>query len=395
MEHSVGTFDRKGPSEEAPPSERSSDSVSGRTLPRRRIAVALQGGGSHGAFTWGVLDRLLEVTSFEIVGISGTSAGAMNAGILADGLRRGGPSHARKALARYWQDVGRLPGFASFAPPAGLGTTPTWHLDNNPIFLWADMLTRIWSPYQTNPSNYNPLRSLLERIDFEGLRRDADAARVFICATNVRTGLRRVFNNTELSVDVLLASACLPQVYQAVQIGEDLYWDGGYTGNPALAPLYLRTTATDMVVVGINPIVRPTVPQTARGIIDRIDEISFNSTFMLELAAIAFVEELLKSGSAQAPFKPLFVHGIGEEALGTFGASSKMNNDWSFLQHLHEIGWRAADRWLEENLEAVGCQSTVDLSGLIPPKDGLLNGPAIIRQKHSQSSDMPQNRAMN
>ena len=349
--------------------------------PRRRIAVALQGGGSHGAFTWGVLDRLLQERTLEIVGISGTSAGAMNAGILADGLRRGGCSEARTALAAYWQDVGRLPGFSTFAPRIGPDSRPAWHLDNNPLFLWADMLTRIWSPYQTNPSNYNPLRSLLERIDFEGLRLEGEAPRVFICATNVRTGLRRVFSNSELSVDVLLASACLPQVYQAVQIGQDLYWDGGYTGNPALAPLYLRTTATDMIVVGINPIVRATEPRTARAIIDRIDEISFNSTFMLELAAIAFVEELLKSTGAQAPFKPLFVHGIGDEALGTFGASSKMNNDWAFLRHLHEIGFQAANRWLEQNLDHVGYKSTVDISGLIPPKDGLLNGPAALKQQ--------------
>lgn len=346
---------------------------------RRRLAVALQGGGSHGAFTWGVLDRLLEEPAFEIVGISGTSAGAMNAGILADGLRRGGASQARLALRHYWEDVGRLPGFASFSLPSG--GQPTWHLDHNPLYLWADMLTRICSPYQTNPPNYNPLRQLLGRIDFDGLRHDAEAARVFICATNVRTGLRRVFQNAELSLDVLLASACLPQIYQAVQIGEDFYWDGGYTGNPALAPLYLRTSATDVIVVGINPIERATVPQTARGIIDRIDEISFNSTFMLELAAIAFVEDLIRSAAVEAPFRLLNVHGIGDDALAGFGASSKMNNEWGFLRHLHEIGWRAADRWLGENREAIGVRSTVDLSGLIPAKEGLLTDQSIIKQR--------------
>jgi NTE family protein len=350
---------------------------------QRRIAVALQGGGSHGAFTWGVLDRLLEEPSFEIVGISGTSAGAMNAGILADGLRRGGQAQAQRALRGYWEDVGRLPGFATFAPRAG--PQRTWHLDNNPFFLWTDMLTRIWSPYQTNPSNYHPLRGLLERIDFEGLRGDPDAARVFICATNVRTGLRRVFSNAELSVDVLLASACLPQVYQAVEIGQDLYWDGGYTGNPALAPLYLRTPATDLIVVGINPVLRASEPRTARAIIDRIGEISFNSTFMLELGAIAFVEDLFKSVSVEPPFRFLFAHGIGEEALGSFGASSKMNNDWAFLLHLHEIGWRAADRWLAENLEAIGRRSTMDLSGFVPPKETWATDRGASGQGHAPS----------
>ena len=345
---------------------------------KRRIAIALQGGGSHGAFTWGVLDRLLDEPSLEIVGISGTSAGAMNAGVLADGLRRGGASQARLALRNYWEDVGKLPGYGSLWPR---GPQRTWHLDHNPIYLWADMLTRVWSPYQINRSDYHPLRELLQRIDFEGLRDDACAPRVLICATNVRTGLRRVFHNAELSVDVLLASACLPQAYRAVQIGDDFYWDGGYTGNPALAPLYLGTSATDLIVVGINPMERPTVPQTARGIIDRIDEISFNSTFMLELGAIAFVEHLMKSAAVPAPLQLLNVHGIGDGALGSFGASSKMNNEWGFLQHLQEIGWRAADHWLAENLAAVGNRSTVDLTGLLPMKDGSLSVPSVMKQK--------------
>ena len=312
------------------------------------------------------------------MGISGTSAGAMNAGILADGLRCGGAARARVALRQYWEDVGHLPGYGSLWR---LAPHRNWHLDNNPAYLWAGMLTHVWSPYQLNPSNYHPLRELLQRIDFEGLRHDPSAARLFVCATNVRTGLRRVFHNAELSVDVLLASACLPQLYQAVQIGEDSYWDGGYTGNPALAPLYLGTSATDVIVVGINPIERTTVPQTARGIIDRIDEISFNSTFMLELGAIAFVEHLVKSATAEAPFRLLHVHGISDEALGSFGASSKMNNEWSFLQHLHEIGRRSADRWLAENLAAVGDRSTVDLSGLVPRKDGSLTGPSFTKQE--------------
>jgi len=353
--------------------------------PTRRVAVALQGGGSHGAFTWGVLDRLLQEPGFEIVGVSGTSAGAMNAGILADGLRRGGAAEARKALERYWKDVGSMPGYASIAPPT-FGANRSWHLDSNPVFLWHDMLTRIWSPYQTNPLNYNPLRSLLERIDFEGLRKDPKAARVFICATNVRTGLRRVFENDELSADVILASAALPQVYQAVEIDGDHYWDGGYTGNPALAPLYLHTTATDIIVVGINPILRTEVPRRARAIIDRVDEIGFNSTFMSEVAAIAFIEDLMKSRPKDKTFRRLYVHGIGDEALGAFGATSKMNNDPAFLRHLHALGTRATERWLAENRVAVGHHSTVDLSGLMPTRHGSLIGPSIIKQTHEVQS---------
>jgi NTE family protein len=349
---------------------------------KHRVAVALQGGGSHGAFTWGVLDRLLQESDFDIVGISGTSAGAMNGAILADGLRRGGAREARRALERYWRDVGSMPGYASVTLPRALSTKPVWNLDDNPLFLWHDMLTRIWSPYQTNPLNYNPLRSLLERIDFEGLRRDPDAARVFICATNVRTGLRRVFENEELSAEVLLASAALPQVYQAVQIDGEHYWDGGYTGNPALAPLYLHTAATDVIVVGINPIERAEVPHTARTIIDRIDEIGFNSAFMSEVAAIAFIEDLMRSHPTDATFKRLYIHGIGDEMLGSFGASSKMNNQPEFLQHLHTLGVLAAERWLTESRHLVGSRSTVDLSGLMPTRHGSLIGPSMIKQTH-------------
>jgi NTE family protein len=355
---------------------------------RRRIALALQGGGSHGAFTWGALDRLLQEPSFDIVGISGTSAGAMNAGILADALRRGGSAEARNALARYWQDVGRLPGYANFSLP-DFGAQRTWHLDNNPFFLWADMLMRVWSPYQANPFNYNPLRALLERIDFEGLRHDAHAARIFVCATNVRNGLRRVFDNSELSLDVLLASACLPLASQAVEIDGEYYWDGGYTGNPALAPIYLLTKADDVIIIGINPLLRAEVPKTAREIISRIDEISFNSTFMMELGAIAFVEGLLRSGIANSSVRVLFIHQIGNDALGDLGASSKMNNEPAFLEHLQTIGWQTADRWLEENLDAIGTQSTVDLSGLLPLQNGGLGNPVGIRQNRRLDTNHP------
>jgi len=348
-----------------------------------RVAVALQGGGSHGAFTWGVLDRLLIEPDLDVVGISGTSAGAMNAAFLADGLRRGGRSEARAALAGYWEDVGRLPGYANFQLLPVPGAPRSWHLDNNPMFLWMDMLTRIWSPFQTNPCNYNPLRALLERIDFEGLRGDQDGARVFIGATNVRSGLRRVFDNSELSADVLLASACLPLVYQAVEIGGG---DGGYTGNPPLAPLYLRTNATDVVIIGINPLLRPDVPRTAREIISRIDEISFNSNFMAELAAIAFIEHFFGPGAERDHVRRMFMHWINDKALDALRASSKMNNERAFLDHLRKIGWSAAEHWLEANLRFVGKRSTVDLSGLLPLQDGQFRDSIGIR-RHLQTSD--------
>jgi len=349
---------------------------------RRQIALGLQGGGAHGAFTWGALDRLLEEPTLEIVGISGTSAGAMNAAIMADGLRRGGPDQARIALRNYWEEVGRIPGLARLIGSQSLGGTRQWHFDDAPLFLWFDLLTRILSPYQTNPLNFHPLRKLLEQIDFQGLRDDTAGARVFICATNVRTGRRHVFSNAELSADVLLASACLPNTFQAVEIDGEAYWDGGYTGNPALNPLYLRTSATDVIIIGINPLFRDTVPQSARDIINRVNEISFNSTFMLELATIAFIDDLLEAGMVDASrYKPLLIHKIEAHAtLSTFGASSKMNNDPTFLHYLHEIGRKAADAWLKDNLDSIGKRSTIDLSALIPLREDFATGPATSRQ---------------
>jgi len=242
------------------------------------------------------------------------------------------------------------------------------------------MLTRIWSPYQTNPHNFNPLRDLLTRIDFDGLRSDPQAARVFICATNVRTGLRRVFENAELSADVLLASAALPQVYQAVEVEGEHYWDGGYTGNPALTPLHLYTDATDVIAVDINPRLRADLPRSARAIIDRVDEISFNATFLAEVGAIAFIDQLVASQPSATSFKRLYVHAIADDSLGSFGASSKMNNHPDFLHHLRRIGAQAAQRWLEENRDAVGKRSTVDVSGLDLARHGHLSHSSRIRQ---------------
>ena len=333
---------------------------------RKQIALALQGGGSHGAFTWGVLDRLLEEPGLEIVAVSGTSAGAMNAGVLAHGLL-GGAAAAREALRAFWQALGRTPGFASFRG-AWMEASQEWHLNNSPLFLWFNFLMQMFSPYQLNPFNIHPLRPLIEHIDFAALRSDPDAINVFIGATNVRTGRRRVFDNRELSTDVLLASACLPQMFQAVEIDGEGYWDGGYTGNPAIVPLYQVTSATDLIVIGINPLFRDELPRSARDIANRIDEISFNSTFMLELSAIAFIDELLESGALDAQrFRPLLLHGIdGGAKLGKLGASSKMNNHPSFLRYLHGYGREAADEWLTSHRHEIGKNSTVDLTALTP-----------------------------
>jgi NTE family protein len=349
-------------------SRRGRNLVAHRSRPDKcKIALALQGGGAHGAFTWGVLDRLLEEPSLEIEAISGTSAGAMNAAVLADGLRRGGRDEARAALRRYWDEVGRMPSLTSLMG-SSLPSAPGWNIDNNPLLFWFELFTHVWSPYQTNPFNYNPLRAPLDEIDFEGLRHDPEAIRVFVCATDVRTGHRRVFGNSELSADALLASACLPNVFKAVEIDDEAYWDGGYTGNPALSPLYLETSVTDVLVIGINPLFRDSVPHTARDISERVDEISFNSTFMLELSAIAFVNQLLDSEQIDpSHYRRLMIHGIeAQAALNPLGARSKFNTDPAFLRHLHDIGRGTGSDWLERHRDALGKRCTVDMSGFVP-----------------------------
>lgn len=330
----------------------------------RRILLALQGGGSHGAFTWGVLDRLLEEPDFEIEGITGTSAGAMNAVVLAHGLIRGGAVEARRMLRKFWESVGRIPGLGTLAPIS----PESWHLDRSPAYIWFDLISRVLSPYQLNPLNFHPLRSLIaDSVDFGSLR-TSSKVKVVICATNVHTGRRRIFENRELSVDTVLASACLPFLFPAVEIDGEPYWDGGYTGNPAIAPLIRSTTADDLFLVTINPLVRKETPRSARAIIDRATEISFNSTFWLELTAIAAFAKWHSDGVIDpSGFRRNFFHRIeAEDRISALGASSKMNNHPDFLRTLFEIGREAAHDWLDTHRSAIGSRSTLDLSRLLP-----------------------------
>ena len=339
-------------------------SVSGAAPAERRILLALQGGGSHGAFTWGVLDRLLEEPDLDIAGITGTSAGAMNAVVLAHGLIRGGPAEARRALRAFWESVGRIPGLGTFMPASSGG----WQLDASPAYIWFDLVSRVMSPYELNPLNIHPLRSLLaESIDFDGLR-SSSKVKVIICATNVHTGRRRNFENHELSVDAVLASACLPFLFPAVEIDGVPYWDGGYSGNPAIAPLIRSTTAEDLFLITINPLERKETPRSARAIIDRATEISFNSTFWLELTAIAAFSRWHRDGVINPiGFRKNFFHRIeADERMSALGASSKMNNNPDFLQTLFEIGRGAAHDWLGAHRSAIGSSSTLDLSRLLP-----------------------------
>ena len=242
-----------------------------------RINLALQGGGSHGAFTWGVLDRLLEDGDIAFAGLSGTSAGARNAVLVAEGLTEGGPDRAREQLEGFWRLVARAGAFSPFQRTPWDQLAGQYTLESSPAHAWFDVMSRFFSPYQLNPGGEHPLRALLEEyVDFERVRA-CDQTRLFVSATDVRTGTLRVFREAEMTVDMVLASTCLPEMFHAVEIGDSAYWDGGYIANPALHPMMEATGAADLVIVQINPLLVPEVPRDARGIINRVGQITFNS----------------------------------------------------------------------------------------------------------------------
>ncbi len=332
----------------------------------KKINLALQGGGAHGAFTWGVLDRLLEDERIEIEAISGTSAGAMNGVLLADGLMRDGTQGARAALNRFWRDISKA---AQFSP---LRRSPVdmfmgnWSLDTSPAYLFFDMLSRVAGPYELNPLDINPLREILEdHVDFE-LVRKCDKVKLYVSATNVETGRVKVFDRHRLTCQMVMASACLPFMFKAVEIEGVPYWDGGYMGNPVLFPFFGNSGTCDILIVQINPIERKGVPTTSREILNRVDEITFNSSLLKELRAIDFVRRLLEDGRLEpGHYSKVNIHMVeaGSE-MRSFGASSKLNAEWAFLKHLFMIGRDAADNWLTENFDAIGQHSTVDLRAM-------------------------------
>jgi len=332
----------------------------------RRINLALQGGGTHGAFTWGALDRLLEDERIEFDGLSGTSAGAINGAILALGLLEGGRQGAKDALNRFWRALGAKfavsPMKATMFEKALWG----WDLKYSMGYNAFDVMTRVMSPYQLNPfpMEFNPLRKALDQsLDLARLRADKNAIRLFISATNVRTGKPKVFTRAEITVDALLASACLPNVFKAVEIDGEAYWDGGYLGNPALWPLYHERMAADIVLVQLNPLLRPELPTTTSDIMNRLNEISFNASLMSEMRAIDFVQRMLDSGRLEQPrYRRLFLHAIeDEERMRAFKLSTKFNGDWDFLTTLRDYGRDAAELFIRESLDKVGRESTLDI----------------------------------
>ena len=330
----------------------------------KSINLALQGGGAHGAFTWGVLDRLVEEEKLGFDGISATSAGAMNAAVFAYGLSEGGREGAKKALANFWRRVSHAAALGPLQPTALDRMFGNKSLEYSPAFMIFDMLSRVLSPYQFNPLNYNPLRDVIsECVDFEKLRMTCCPVKLFISATNVRSGKVRVFANDEVNVDAVLASACLPFMFQAVEIDGDSYWDGGYMGNPCIYPLIYDCESTDVLIVHINPLERKQMPHTAAEILNRINEISFNSSLMREMRALSFVTKLIDSGELKSEgMKRMLVHAISaDEVMNGLGHTSKLNADWEFLVNLRDTGRAHAETWLKDNWKKLGRESTVDI----------------------------------
>ena len=330
---------------------------------KKQINLALQGGGAHGAFTWGVLDLLLEDGRLDIQGISGASAGAMNAIALADGMADGGDEGARKQLEHFWRKTSIDGGLPSGQRLVMDSLLSAWGPSSTVGGWWLDLLSKSASPYEFNPLDINPLKDILTaEINFERIRTKSPI-KLFISATNVETGKIRIFENAELTPDHILASACLPTVFRAVVIEGTPYWDGGYMGNPALFPLFYGTPARDVMLVQINPIERKGVPKTPAEIQNRLNEITFNATLLRELRAVEFVTRLIDTGRLPTPeYKRVLMHRIamGDE-LHDENASSKLSADWKFFLRMKEAGRSAAKTWLTAHYKDLGKRDTMDL----------------------------------
>ncbi|MBX2806085.1 MAG: patatin-like phospholipase family protein, partial [Hyphomicrobiales bacterium] len=313
--------------------------------------------------TWGVLDKLLEDERVKIEAISGTSAGAINGVVLADGLMRGGPDAARDRLRMFWDKVAEKAAFSPFQSNPLEALYGNWSIAWSPVHAWFDALSRSLSPYKFNPLNINPLKDIIEElIDFEAVRNCPDF-KLFISATDVETGRVRVFSGEELSADSVMASACLPNLFQAVEIDGKHYWDGGYMGNPVLFPFFYTSRSDDIVIVQINPVERKGVPRSSREILDRINEISFNASLLRELRAVEFVQRLLADHSIDSErYRDLKLHSIAlHDDEKSFSAMSKLDANRLFLQNLFDHGRKSADAFLSCHYDAIGRHSTVNI----------------------------------
>lgn len=333
----------------------------------KKVNLALQGGGAHGALSWGILDALLEDERIEVEGFSACSAGTMNALAMAQGYHEGGREGGRKKLEEFWWEVSKAGAF--FSPLHGnpmeklLGIGP---VENPMAYFMFDSMTRLFSPYQFNPLDLNPLKDVIERvIDFDKIRACNDL-KLFVSATNVRTGKVKVFRTEELSIDVALASACLPFLFKAVEIEGDHYWDGGYTGNPALYPLFYQTESSDIVIIHINPLYREEIPTTAPAIMNRLNEVTFNDSLIKELRSVAFVKKLIEHDMIRDEYKHMYkdilIHSVrADDMMKEFSIASKFDTDWDFLLSLRDIGRAGMKTWIDQHFDNLGVRASADL----------------------------------
>ena len=330
----------------------------------KKVSLAIQGGGAHGAFSWGVIDCLLEDGRFEIEGLTGTSAGGMNAVCVAQGLMKGGNEKAREELRDFWKRISDSGKHSSLNNRGMMDKLlGNYTMYNSPGFLAFDQLSRLFSPYELNPLKVDPLKDvILESFDFEKLRK-FKGCKVFLCATHVFTGRLRIFSLDELLPECLLATACLPTIHTAVTVDGEYYWDGGFIGNPVFFPLIYNCESPDIILLQLNPTERRKLPTTAREISDRLNEITNNASVVREMRAISFISDLIDSGELdQKQHKRVYIHAIEDEAVfQDLGWSSKLNTEWEFLTYLFEKGRKAADQWIQKNYDKVGKETTAPL----------------------------------
>lgn len=367
-------------------------------MTHKRINLALQGGGAHGAYTWGVLDRLLEEKDLSIEGISGTSAGAMNAAMLVVGYMQGGREGAKQKLETFWRQISEVGAFSPLHKTPIERAITGWNMEFSPAYHWFDLLSRVFSPYELNPLNLNPMGAVLDDLLDEKALKACSAIKLFVTATHVKSGQARVFQCHELTTQALLASACIPFLFQAVEIDGEHYWDGGYMGNPAVWPLIYHCESEDVVLVQINPIHDDQVPKTANEIINRLNEITFNSSLIAEMRAMDFVSRLIKENKLEHKrYKDMKVHLIySREQMRDLNASSKMNADWDFFLFLKDLGRQTADQWLKECWDDLGVKSSIDIHDKFlcgpghQPYKGALVEEGISKEKRQSKQDKKQ-----
>jgi NTE family protein len=332
----------------------------------KTVNLALQGGGAHGALAWGMLDALLDDGRIKVEGITACSAGTMNALAFAQGMMENGADGARKKLEEFWWEISKSSFFLPtrgnpFERAMGLGE------GENPFGLFfLDTVTKVFSPYQLNPLDINPLREATDKvIDFDKIAA-CDCLKLFISATNVRTGKGKIFKTPEISLDVAMASACLPHIFKAVEIEGEYYWDGGFSGNPPLYPLFYETESRDIVLIHINPMFREEIPTTGPAIMSRLNEVTFNAALLKDLRAVSFVKKLIEQDMLKDEYKHLYkdllIHSIrADDTMKDYSMTSKYDTSWDFLTELRDMGHKGMKKWLKENFENLGERSSIDL----------------------------------